>query len=144
MRKQLGVMLIALGLMVLLLFFMQAATQGNASFGGVVLIGPIPIVFGSSPQMAIASMLLAIILIALSFLILVWPKSMSGEEDDRYVQKTHEEGRQEGERTTKIKGGMVVMIGPIPLVVGSDPRTAMLMMLIAMAIMIAWALIMLR
>jgi uncharacterized protein (TIGR00304 family) len=34
----------------------------------------------------------------------------------------------------------VVMIGPIPLVVGSDFRTALLMMLVALAIMILWTL----
>jgi len=41
-----------------------------------------------------------------------------------------------GDKSAKIKGGAVVMIGPIPLVVGSDSRTALLMMLIALAIMI--------
>jgi uncharacterized protein (TIGR00304 family) len=70
MRRQLGAVLIALGLMLVFLFFIQAAMQGNASYGGVVLIGPIPIVFGSSPQMALASMLLAIILMTFSFLLM--------------------------------------------------------------------------
>ncbi len=31
------------------------------------------------------------------------------------------------------------MIGPIPILVGSDPKTALLMMLIALIIMLVWA-----
>lgn len=74
MRRQLGAILVAAGLMIVFLFFVQAATQGSASYGGVILIGPIPIVFGSSPQMALASMLLAIMLMAISFL-LFWRRN---------------------------------------------------------------------
>ncbi len=70
MRRQLGIGLIAVGLSLMFLFFVQAAREGDASFGGVVLIGPIPIVFGSSPQIAMASMILAIILMAFSFLLM--------------------------------------------------------------------------
>ena len=33
-----------------------------------------------------------------------------------------------------IGGGAVVMIGPIPVLVGSDPKTALLMILIALVI----------
>lgn len=69
--------MIASGLVLVFLFFIQAAMQGgashgNVSYGGVLLIGPIPIVFGSSPQMAIASMLLSIGLMVLSFLLFRW------------------------------------------------------------------------
>jgi uncharacterized protein (TIGR00304 family) len=65
----LGAILVAVGLMLVFLFFIQAAVQGSASYGGVILIGPIPIVFGSSPQMALASMLLGLVLMAISFLL---------------------------------------------------------------------------
>lgn len=41
---------------------------------------------------------------------------------------------------TSVKGGAVVMIGPIPIVMGSDPRIALVMMIIALTIMILWAL----
>ncbi len=37
-----------------------------------------------------------------------------------------------------IRGGAVVMIGPIPVLVGSDPKTALLMMLISLVIMLVW------
>jgi uncharacterized protein (TIGR00304 family) len=135
-------LLVASGLMLLFLFFIHSAMEGNASFGGVLLIGPIPIVFGSSPQMAIASVLLAIILMALSFLFFIWPKRTS-VGPDAYEEKMNKEVPGE-ERNAQIKGGAVVMIGPIPLVVGSDPKTAILMMLIALAIMSIWALATLR
>jgi len=39
-------------------------------FGGVILIGPIPIVFGSSPEMALASMLLALLILSFSYLLM--------------------------------------------------------------------------
>jgi len=54
--------------------FMQAAWQGNANYGGVILIGPIPIVFGSNPGTAAAAMLLAVALMILSFL-LFWRRA---------------------------------------------------------------------
>ncbi len=152
MKRQLGAILVIIGLMLMLIFslFIQAATQGNASYGGVLLIGPIPIIFGSSPQMAIASMLLAVVLMAVSFL-LIFPKSRSSYEGDskgnerfemfeRHDRSESPEKSDGCEGSSKIKGGAVVMIGPIPLVVGSDPRTALLLMLLAMAMMILWAL----
>lgn len=128
MKRLLAAILIAIGLVLVLIFslFIEAAVQGNASYGGVLLIGPIPIIFGSSPQMALASMILALVLMAVSFL-LILPRKRSYDDGP--------------ERPTKIKGGAVVMIGPIPLVVGSDPRTALLLMLLALAMMVLWALV---
>jgi uncharacterized protein (TIGR00304 family) len=134
--------------MLIFSFFIQAAMQGNTSYGGVLMIGPIPIIFGSSPQMALASMLLAIVLMAISFL-LVLPRKRSNGEDDANGYEIPEgperpKRPEESERTEgseKIKGGAVVMIGPIPLVIGSDPRTALLLMLFALAVMILWALV---
>lgn len=118
--------------------FMQAAWQGNANYGGVILIGPIPIVFGSNPGTAAAAMLLAVALMILSFLLflglllLLWPQR---NEKNRYFPNSGEE-----EKHAKMRGGGVVMLGPIPIVVGSDPKTALLMMALALAIMILWAL----
>jgi len=118
--------------------FMQAAWQGNAGYGGVILIGPIPIVFGSNPGTAAAAMLLAVALMILSFLLflglllLLWPQR---NEKNRYFPNSGEE-----EKHAKMRGGGVVMLGPIPIVVGSDPKTALLMMALALAIMILWAL----
>ncbi|VVB66952.1 Uncharacterised protein [uncultured archaeon] len=69
MGREWGWILVMAGFLLLVISSMQAAFQGNADFGGVILIGPIPIVFGSSPGMAIAAMLIAIVLMIISFLL---------------------------------------------------------------------------
>lgn len=61
---KLGVVLILAGFVCI---FAGAAFHG-AEFGGVVLIGPVPLVFGSSPEMTVISILLAIILMVLYFI----------------------------------------------------------------------------
>ncbi len=68
MSREWGWGLVAAGILLVMASFMQAALQGNAGYGGVILIGPIPIVFGSSPETAAAAMLLAIVLMVLSIL----------------------------------------------------------------------------
>jgi len=72
MRRDIGVFLIAIGFLLVILSLVQTAMQsssgqGNIGFGGVILIGPIPIIFGSSPVMAVVSMLMAIALVIISF-----------------------------------------------------------------------------
>jgi uncharacterized protein (TIGR00304 family) len=55
-------------------------------------------------------------------------------------------GRQEQEEerlpqpSAKTRGGGVIMIGPIPIIWGSDPKTALFLMIIALAIMVTWIL----
>jgi len=44
----------------------QVITEGSVKSGGVILIGPFPIIFGSDKKMAIIAMILAIIIMALS------------------------------------------------------------------------------
>lgn len=63
--------------------------------------------------------LIGILLISIGFALLLLP-----EED-----QTHEEG---------IRGGAVVMVGPIPIVIGSDTRSALILMCMAAAMMILW------
>ncbi|MCX6669325.1 MAG: DUF131 domain-containing protein [Methanothrix sp.] len=138
MSREWGWLLVAAGFLLIMISFMQAAWQGNANYGGVILIGPIPIVFGSNPGTAAAAMLLAVALMILSFLLFLgllllhWPQR---KEKNRYFPNSGEE-----EEHAKMRGGGVVMLGPIPIVVGSDPKTALLMMALALAIMILWAL----
>jgi uncharacterized protein (TIGR00304 family) len=47
----------------------------------------------------------------------------------------------EGEKAV-VKGGAVVMIGPIPIVVGSDWRISLLLMLTAIGLMLLWFIMM--
>lgn len=158
MGREIGGLLITVGLILVVVSvaaflqsFLQAASQGGASFGGVLMIGPIPIVFGSGPEMAVTSMLLAVALMAISFLIFRNTKRQSSEDSDgsegledsdrseRSEKSVKGEEREEAERT-RVKGGAVVMIGPIPIVMGSDPRITLIMMFIALAAMALWIL----
>ncbi len=68
--------LLAVGFAILLagigLLVVGAAAQGNVSTGGVIFIGPFPIVFGSGPggtTLALASVLIGAVML---ILILVW------------------------------------------------------------------------
>jgi len=79
-------------------------------------------------------MLVGLALIIMGILLLIAP------EKGR-VPKTEESTREaRTEIRTETKGGAIIMIGPIPIVFGSDPRTTVVLMLIALGIMLIWAL----
>jgi len=48
------------------------APRPDKKFGGVVLIGPIPVIFGSDPKMTIIIIVLAIVLIIVTILLLTF------------------------------------------------------------------------
>ena len=75
-------------------------------------------------------MFLGVLLISAGLLILFLPQKKP-EGVDLAAQR-------ELEKDAQIKRGAVIMIGPIPLVMGSDSKTALIMMLIALAMMIIW------
>lgn len=67
---------VIVGLLVILagfaLVFFGAAGQGSVSTGGVIFIGPFPIVFGSGPNgwpLALVSLVIGVIMVAF---ILLW------------------------------------------------------------------------
>jgi uncharacterized protein (TIGR00304 family) len=66
MRRELGAFLAIAGVLLVAISIFQSLGQGQAGYGGVILIGPIPIIFGSSPELAIESTVLAIALMVLS------------------------------------------------------------------------------
>jgi uncharacterized protein (TIGR00304 family) len=72
-----------------------------------------------------------LLLITAGLLILFIPhkEPESGELTDKEEPKTG----------ARVNGGAVIMIGPIPVVMGSDSKTALLMILMALAIMLIWA-----
>jgi uncharacterized protein (TIGR00304 family) len=69
MKQEIGLLLIAMGFLLVLASLLQSFGRGSTSYGAVLLIGPIPIVLGSSPQIAIVSMLAAAGLMMLSYLL---------------------------------------------------------------------------
>ncbi len=65
MLRWIGWSLIILGLMIVATSLL-AGNVSTSGFGGVLMIGPIPIVFGSSPDIAIVAMISAILLMLIS------------------------------------------------------------------------------
>lgn len=65
-----GFFLVFLGSLLLLLGTLLSAGQGSGDFGGLILIGPIPIAFGSSPEIT-STMLWAGLVIALVYLLVL-------------------------------------------------------------------------
>ena len=63
----LGFVLVFLGLALVMVSIVGSAKKGNTDVkgGGVVLIGPIPIVFGSDAKWAVIAIVLSILLILL-------------------------------------------------------------------------------
>jgi uncharacterized protein (TIGR00304 family) len=57
----LGMVLIILGIFILMLSLWRAG-EGRGEAGGVVIVGPVPIVFGTSQRVAATVMVLAIVL----------------------------------------------------------------------------------
>jgi uncharacterized protein (TIGR00304 family) len=74
----LGIVLVVVGIFVILLASVSASRprEGDerekveVKGGGVIMIGPIPIIFGSSPKWAVLAMVLAIVLIVLALLLM--------------------------------------------------------------------------
>jgi len=71
-----GQRLLLLGLLILLagfgLILVGAASQGGASVGGAVFIGPFPIAFGSGqsgPELALVSVVIGGVMVALMMLL---------------------------------------------------------------------------
>ncbi|VVB63153.1 Uncharacterised protein [uncultured archaeon] len=79
-------------------------------------------------------MVVGIVLIFIGFLMFILPQAGEKRGTNDHLEDVEEEAKGEN-----IRGGAVVMIGPIPVLAGSNPKTALLMMLIALVIMLVWA-----
>jgi uncharacterized protein (TIGR00304 family) len=64
----LGIVLIILGMFILMLSLWRAG-EGRGEAGGVVIVGPVPIVFGTSQRVATTVMVLAIVLTVVTLLL---------------------------------------------------------------------------
>lgn len=63
---KLGIILILLGFAFVLAGMLLSSK--NAAFGGLIMIGPIPIAFGSSPGITIVAMVAGLLLMLLYFI----------------------------------------------------------------------------
>lgn len=73
---------------------------------------------------------IGLLLIALGLAFMLWP-----ERD-----QTGPQPQTDREESEMVKGGAVIMIGPIPVLMGSDSKTAVILMLLALGMMIIWIL----
>jgi len=48
-----------------------AISSGNLAYGGVILIGPIPIVFGSTPTLAAIGAIIGVIFLLLAYIFII-------------------------------------------------------------------------
>ena len=77
-------------------------------------------------------MVVGLSLILFGFLILIWPPEDQGRKAQHNLEYVEQDAKGK-----KIGGGAVVMIGPVPIVLGSDHETA-LMMIIALLAIVVW------
>lgn len=128
-----GILLILIGL-VLTGTILTLTYAGNANFGGLIMIGPIPIAFGSSPEMTVIAMVIGFLMM-IAFLLLSRRSIDSGEEEERTSY--------EDKKDRKVKGGGMILIGPIPIVFGSDIKYTLIIMILAIILMVLAILILL-
>ena len=64
----LGIVLIILGMFILMLSLWRAG-EGRGEAGGVVIVGPVPIVFGTSQRVAATVTVLAVVLTVVTLLL---------------------------------------------------------------------------
>ena len=146
-----------IGFMLILLIFMITFAFGIALLGfaggeggAVIMIGPIPIVFASSMGSAVLLMLLSLVLMGtylMSAFYLGRREAWRWEQHEQ-PQPPHfpphmnndEEGYGEEHAQTSqdIKGGAVIMLGPIPIVIGSDARWASILIVLVILLMLMY------
>jgi uncharacterized protein (TIGR00304 family) len=124
-----GIFLILIGFA--LVFIGTLLSAQNAAFGGLIMIGPIPIAFGSSPGITVIAMAIGLLLMLIFFILR--RRNMRSAEESALVDKSipHNEIKEGG-----VKGGGVILIGPIPIVFGTDKRYALILMVLAIVLML--------
>lgn len=124
---KIGVSLIIVGLALILIGMLLSAQ--NVTFGGLIMIGPIPIAFGSSPGITVIAMVLGLLLMLAYFIGMMRSAEESAGLEERSIP--HQEIKEK-----KVKGGGVILIGPIPIVFGTDKKYVVLLMILAIVLML--------
>lgn len=124
-----GIVLILIGFALVLIGVLLSAR--NSAFGGLIMIGPIPIAFGSSPRITVIAMAIGLLLMLMFFVL--GRRNMRSAEESAVVDKSipYKEIKEE-----KVKGGGVILIGPLPIVFGTDKRYAVILMVLAIVLML--------
>lgn len=126
-RLWLLLMPLLFGAAALILLFLLAGGQA----GGAVLIGPVPVAVGTSPWAAALALLL---LLALFVLTTGWmlrataeaERVRRGQPPDSPSPETPPADSRDG-----LRGAGVIMVGPLPIAFGNDPRLLRFTLLLA-------------
>lgn len=119
-----GIALIFIG--VALLFAGMIISAQKADFAGLIMIGPVPVAFGTSPEITLGAMFLGLVLMLMFFIL--------GRRSEKRAD-FDENSKIESEET-KVRASGVVLIGPVPIIFGSDKRSALLAMVLAIVILL--------
>ncbi|MHC1566448.1 MAG: TIGR00304 family membrane protein [Candidatus Syntropharchaeia archaeon] len=68
-----GFLLILIGILLIAAGFISTAQKGEVRGGGIVMIGPIPVIFGTDPGSLKLLMILAIFLMCLALFLMLFP-----------------------------------------------------------------------
>jgi len=126
---------LAAGLLILVV--MLALSGFSGGWGGVLLIGPIPVVLASSAPMAMLTMGMAMVLMLFMVLFLHLPRTW---EPPAHSSEHTQDSKAKEHAKRRVEGGAVIMIGPLPVVLGSDRRWTAALMVLALALMGMWLL----
>jgi len=85
-------------------------------------------------------LLVGIALIIMGLFLLFLPGKEKNRRPAGDLGQQEQEQKRQTQLSAKTRGGGVIMIGPIPIIWGSDPKTALLIMIIALAIVVTWIL----
>ena len=107
-----------------IIFFYLGFQQGDVQ-GGVILVFPFIGGSGIFVFLGVISFFLAILLFMFGF-----TRSLKSEDlDYNYEERPPQ-------KKTTVKGGGVILIGPIPIIFGSNWKIALVMMLVAIILII--------
>ena len=117
-RRRLTLLPLFFGAAAVALLFLVPGSQ----VGGAVLIGPVPVAVGTSPGTAALALLLLLGLFVLTTGRTL--KRAADTERERRLREPNPPAPEEPETVPKprVRGAGVVLIGPLPIALGNDPR----------------------
>ncbi len=124
-RRRLFLLPLLFGAAALALLFLLPGGQA----GGAVLIGPIPVAVGTSPGAAALALLLLLGLFVFATGRVL--RAGAEAERERRVREPPPPGEPGTETGTGLRGAGVILVGPVPVALGNDPRLLRLTLLLA-------------
>ena len=84
---------------------------------------------------------LGMILIILGFMIILLPSRSKEDIENLHQNEINQDHPAIAEDKAMVRGGAIIMLGPIPIVIGSDSKMALVLILLTIAIMLLWLVI---